>query len=128
MNEFLPVGMMLQRARIEAGLSQSELAAASGTTQSAIARLEQAQSNPTVATLVRSAAAAGCRVEIALVPSLAPDAVIERYKRDIDRTLLRENLRLSHDQRVRSLGEWQVALHSVTHATTGAVAKPRRRK
>lgn len=32
-----------------------------------------------------------------------PDPVIERYKRDVDRTLLRENLRLSEDERIREL-------------------------
>ena len=32
-----------------------------------------------------------------------PDPVIEAYKRDIDMTLLRENLRLSVDERVRNL-------------------------
>jgi hypothetical protein len=31
------------------------------------------------------------------------DAVIEAYKRDVDRTLLRENLRLSPEERVREL-------------------------
>ena len=34
---------------------------------------------------------------------LDPDPVIEAYKRDIDRTLLRENLKLSPDQRVHRL-------------------------
>jgi hypothetical protein len=31
------------------------------------------------------------------------DDVIEVYKRDVDRTLLRENLKLSPDQRVRKM-------------------------
>jgi hypothetical protein len=31
------------------------------------------------------------------------DRVIEAYKRDIDRSLLRENLRLSPDERLRKL-------------------------
>ncbi|OGW62210.1 MAG: hypothetical protein A2638_04950 [Nitrospirae bacterium RIFCSPHIGHO2_01_FULL_66_17] len=34
---------------------------------------------------------------------LDPDPVIEAYKRDIDRTLLRENLKLSVDERFRKL-------------------------
>lgn len=41
----------------------------------------------------------------ATLPSLAPadffDPVIEAYKKDVDRTLLRENLKLTVDQRVR---------------------------
>ena len=35
------------------------------------------------------------------------DAVIEAYKRDIDRTLLRENLKLTPEQRLRKLTELQ---------------------
>jgi len=34
---------------------------------------------------------------------LAVDEIIEAYKRDVDRTLLRENLRLSPEERVREL-------------------------
>jgi hypothetical protein len=35
--------------------------------------------------------------------SLEPSPVIEAYKKDVDRTLLRENLRLTCDQRVRKM-------------------------
>ncbi len=35
------------------------------------------------------------------------DSLIEAYKRDIDRTLLRENLKLSVDQRLRQLTKLQ---------------------
>ena len=35
--------------------------------------------------------------------SLAPDPVIEAYKRDIDRTLLRERLKRSVEDRLRAL-------------------------
>jgi hypothetical protein len=34
---------------------------------------------------------------------LEPDPVIEAYKKDVDRTLVRENLRLSVEQRVEDL-------------------------
>ena len=34
---------------------------------------------------------------------LEPDPVIEAYKRDVDRTLLRQNLRRSATERVRNL-------------------------
>jgi len=37
------------------------------------------------------------------VVGLEPDPVIEAYKRDIDRTLLRENLRLTVEQRFLQL-------------------------
>lgn len=35
--------------------------------------------------------------------SLEPSPAIEAYKRDVDRTLLRENLRLTPDERVRKM-------------------------
>ena len=41
-----------------------------------------------------------------LIP-LPPDPVIEVYKRDIDRTLLRENLKLTVQQRFEELMELQ---------------------
>lgn len=34
---------------------------------------------------------------------LKPDPVIDVYKRDVDRTLLRENLKLSVEERLRNL-------------------------
>jgi hypothetical protein len=35
--------------------------------------------------------------------SLEPSPVIEAYKKDVDRTLLRENLRLTVEERVRKM-------------------------
>ena len=57
------------KARAEAGLTQGEVAARIGTTQSAIARLEAAQPkhSPSVATLQRYAKALGYKVEIRFV-------------------------------------------------------------
>jgi hypothetical protein len=40
--------------------------------------------------------------ELPLV-SLDPDPVIDAYKKDVDRTLLRENLKLTVDQRVKKM-------------------------
>ena len=34
---------------------------------------------------------------------LEPDPVIEAYKKDVDRTLIRENLRLTFEERLESL-------------------------
>jgi hypothetical protein len=34
---------------------------------------------------------------------LKPDPVIEAYKKDVDRTLLRENLKLTVEERLRNL-------------------------
>jgi transcriptional regulator with XRE-family HTH domain len=57
------------KARVEAGLTQAEVAARVGTTQSAIARLESAESkhSPSIATLQRYARALGYRVEVRLL-------------------------------------------------------------
>lgn len=39
-----------------------------------------------------------------IVPvSLDPDPVIEAYKKDVDRTLLRENLKLTVDERIQKM-------------------------
>ena len=57
------------KARVAAGLTQAEVAARVGTTQSAIARLESAtpKHSPSIATLQRYARALGYRVEVRLV-------------------------------------------------------------
>ena len=62
------------KARAVSGLTQAEVAARVGTTQSAIARLESASSShsPSVFTLQKYAKALGFRVEIRLVPDTRP--------------------------------------------------------
>ncbi len=57
------------KARVATGLTQSEVAARVGTTQSAIARLESGgrRHSPSIATLQRYARALGYRVELRLV-------------------------------------------------------------
>jgi ribosome-binding protein aMBF1 (putative translation factor) len=59
------VGAMVE-ARRKAGLSQSDLARRIGTTQSAIARLENAYHMPSLEMLSRYAAALGRRLDIRL--------------------------------------------------------------
>lgn len=44
------------------------------------------------------------------------DPVIEAYKKDIDRTLLRENLKLTPDQRVRKMLEFADAVKRIRGA------------
>jgi ribosome-binding protein aMBF1 (putative translation factor) len=56
----------LIRARSRAGLSQTELAARMGTSQSAIARLESGRTLPSAKTLIRFAEATGSKVELRL--------------------------------------------------------------
>lgn len=57
------------RARAEQGLTQAEVAARIGTTQSAVARMEsgRGQHSPSLATLSRYAEALGCKLEVRLV-------------------------------------------------------------
>jgi transcriptional regulator with XRE-family HTH domain len=57
------------KARAATGLTQAQVAARVGTTQSAIARLESAsrKHSPSIATLQRYARALGYRVEVRLV-------------------------------------------------------------
>jgi len=64
------------KARAEAGLTQAEVAARIGTTQSAVARLESAESrhSPSIATLQRYAKALGYKVQIRLVKSRRPSS------------------------------------------------------
>lgn len=56
----------LLRARLRAGLSQTELAARMGTSQSAVARLESGDTLPSTKTLLRYAEATGSRVRVKL--------------------------------------------------------------
>jgi len=111
---------LVQEARREGHLTQRELAERVGTSQSAIAGLERGDTNPTIDTLVRCAAAAGFALQVTLVPIPLADAVVELYKRDVDRTLLRENLRKTVDERLRSLSEWQQNVTALQQATISA--------
>jgi transcriptional regulator with XRE-family HTH domain len=98
---------VLQKARQLAGISQSELAARAGTSQPAVARLEGGHASPTLATLERLVGAAGFDLQLTLIPKAVRDPVVDAYKKDVDRTLLRENLRRTIDDRLRSLAELQ---------------------
>jgi len=90
-------------ARERAGLSQGELARRAKTSQSAIARLERGRVSPSFSTIQRVVRAAGFDVQVTLVARPGGDPVVEAYKRDVDRTLLRENLRKSVDRRLRDI-------------------------
>ncbi len=51
-----------------------------------------------------------------------PDPVIEAFKKDVDRTLLRENLKLTPDERVRKLADFMRSLEEV-HAAGPAAGR-----
>jgi transcriptional regulator with XRE-family HTH domain len=101
------VTSLIRQARKQAGLTQGELARRAGTSQPAVARLERGSASPTLATLERLVRGAGFELRLSLVPIAALDPLTEAYKRDVDRSLLRENLRKTVDERLRSLAEMQ---------------------
>jgi transcriptional regulator with XRE-family HTH domain len=87
----------LLEARLAAGISQRELARRSGVPQAAISRIERGSVSPRVETLDR------------LLRSCGKDAVlVERPGTGVDRTLIRERLRLTPAERGRlAVAEWE---------------------
>jgi transcriptional regulator with XRE-family HTH domain len=81
---------MLRTARRRAGLTQRDLADASGIPQSSIARIERGTTVPRLDTFQRLLRAAGG--ELAIAPRLGIG---------VDRTLIRDRLALSPEQRIR---------------------------
>jgi uncharacterized protein len=82
----MKVGALLRRARLEAGLSQRELARRAGTSQPTLARYERDRAVPTLATLERLLAATGKRLQLAIedaqVATGGPIAHVLTVKRD----------------------------------------------
>jgi len=60
--------------------------------------------------------------------SLDPDPVIEAFKRHVDRTLLRENLKLTPDERLRKLQAFVDALDHLRRAERRRSPTPRERR
>jgi transcriptional regulator with XRE-family HTH domain len=83
-------GAVIREARRRAGLTQAELAARVGTTQSAIARQESGDTEPSFARVLALVRAAG----LELVPRLVPAD-------DSDWSVASFNLTLDPDARVR---------------------------
>jgi transcriptional regulator with XRE-family HTH domain len=93
---------LIRQARSDAAMTQVELAARAGLTQSAVARLERGGSNPTIATLANVIAATGHRLTLAAEPPRA----------SFDEQQLRERLAMTPEERLatftassRNLGE-----------------------
>jgi transcriptional regulator with XRE-family HTH domain len=84
-------------ARLEAGLSQRELARRSGVPQAAISRIERALVSPRTETLDRLLRACGRDVGLVLRPGTG-----------LDRSLIRDKLRLTTAERARlAVKEWE---------------------
>jgi transcriptional regulator with XRE-family HTH domain len=118
------VADVVREARARSGLSQRELAARAGTTQSVVGRLEAGIGSPRMETVERLLQAAGFRPSIELQPIVPADPVVAAYKADIDRTLLRDNLRRTPEERVRGLQ----ALHDLVDEARRAGRAQRRGK
>jgi transcriptional regulator with XRE-family HTH domain len=88
---------MLRQARRSAALSQRELARRAGVPQPAVSRIEREHGSPRVDTLDRLLRECGKELE-----------VVERSGLGVDRTLIRERLRLSPGERARlTAEEWE---------------------
>ena len=88
---------------MRAALSQRALARRAHTTQAVVARAESGASAPSLETLRKLLDAAGFDLHVDLVERPDPDPVIEAYKRDVDQTLLIENLRKTPEHRMATL-------------------------
>lgn len=73
---------LVHRLRSEAGLTQAELAARMGTTQSAIARMEGGGARPTLETLERLAAAIGAELVVGVGQNLSDDRSLAKLVRE----------------------------------------------
>ena len=104
-------GPLLADARRRAGLTQDELAARLGISQSAVAKLERADANPTVRTLERALRATGNRIEARPVPA-------------VDESLIRAQLALPPAERIRRLERRVAELRRLVAA--GALARGER--
>ncbi|MEX2202746.1 MAG: helix-turn-helix domain-containing protein [Actinomycetota bacterium] len=88
---------MLREARREVKLSQRALALVAGVPQPTVARIESGAVTPRVDTLDRLLRACGKDLEL-----------VERAGRGLDRTMIRERLRLTTAQRARlAVREWE---------------------
>jgi transcriptional regulator with XRE-family HTH domain len=96
MSARLEPAALVREARSRAGLTQRELAARAGTSQSVVARIETGQTRPGSGTLRRLLEAAGfeLRAELALLP-VAETHMLE----DVARILA-----LTPEQRLREVG------------------------
>jgi len=112
-----PEADLLRAARERAGLSQRELARRANTSQPAIARAETGRGGITVTTLRRLLEAAGFDLGMTIEPQAVEDPVTAMYRREIDRTLLRQNLRRGVHERLRAGAEMVTDLRALENAT-----------
>jgi transcriptional regulator with XRE-family HTH domain len=92
--------LLIRDARHAAGLTQAELAARLGVSQSAVAKLEREGANPTVETLDRTLRAAGFRLQL-IAPAWSSSA--DEPGPSIDESLIRQALERTPAERIKSV-------------------------
>jgi transcriptional regulator with XRE-family HTH domain len=93
-------GTVLRDARLRHQVTQAGLAARAGTSQAAVSRIERGIVSPTVETLRRFCDALGEELVLSAEP----------IDYGHDRTLLRRNLALSPEERIRRGVQWSNAV------------------
>ncbi len=98
---------LIREARRRAGLTQTELAARVGTTQSAIARLERGYGHPTMQRISELVEACGLELQVRLVPSDEHDwsLVARNAALDADERVARAMAGIRLAEEVRRAGE-----------------------
>jgi transcriptional regulator with XRE-family HTH domain len=86
----MSAGRLVREARLRAGLTQRQLAAAAGLSQPTIARIESGATGATLSQVQRLVDACGLELRLGLVP-----------RDDSDWSVAQANLRLDPDARVR---------------------------
>ena len=93
----MKAGSILRQARRGAGLSQRELARRAGVAQPVLSRIERGHTSPRFETLDRLLRECGRDLEL-----------VERPGLGVDRTLIRDRLRLTPGERARlAAKEWE---------------------
>ena len=102
--------LLIRDARREAGLTQAQLAAELGISQSAIAKLERAGCNPTVETLDRVLRATGHRLQL-----IAP-----AWSNGVDESLIRQALTRTPAERIKSVERMHLDLRRLQVAAANS--------
>jgi transcriptional regulator with XRE-family HTH domain len=90
------VGQLLREARQKHGVTQAQLASRAQTSQAAVSRIERGLVSPTIDTAARLFDLLGEGLRVSAEP----------IDYGHDRTLLRENLRLTPEARIRRQADW----------------------
>jgi len=104
-------GSLIRATRRRTGATQEQLARRLGTTQSAVAKLERDDSNPTLRTVTDALAALGHDLRLEAVPRATT----------VDESLIRRQLELTPAERLRQLE----AMHRQARVLAAAGARSR---